>query len=184
MKWSEMKTGWKIQHQPSSLRLLGSSLLTHFPRSFPILLFLTRGRSRCHLHCQDCVRSSPPLRYSVHRSSEYRGTSYKIIPVNDNIQLQMRCLVRTDLANSSSPGGISRSRQRIVWFALSPELSAMTPAMSRLLTVRSRWSKEVDSGRNSARAIAPAEVRWVEERNNRLRAVLRVKAVLSDWICE
>jgi len=75
-----------------------------------------------------------------------------------------------------------RSRQRIVWFALSPELRAMTPAMSRSFMVRSRCKSDVDSGRNSARAIAPADVIEVEERNKRLSAVFRVNAVRSDCI--
>jgi hypothetical protein len=59
----------------------------------------------------------------------------------------------------------------------------MTPAISKLLRVRSRWRRDVDSGRNSARAMAPAEVIEVEARNNLLRAVLSVKAVRKDWIC-
>lgn len=70
----------------------------------------------------------------------------------------------------------------MVWFALRPELSAITPAMSRSLLVRSRWRREVDSGRNSASAIAPAEVMDVDDRNKRFKAVFRVNAVLSDWI--
>lgn len=56
----------------------------------------------------------------------------------------------------------------------------MTPAMSRLLTVRSRCKSDVDSGRNSAKAMAPADVKDVDERNRRLRALLSVKAVLKD----
>lgn len=86
------------------------------------------------------------------------------------------------LANSSSPGGIFKSKHRITWFAFKPELSAMTPAMSILFIVRSRCNNEVDSGRNSARAIAPAVVIDVDDRNNRFNAPLRVKAVRSDWI--
>lgn len=46
--------------------------------------------------------------------------------------------------------------------------------------MRSRWRREVDSGRNSASAIAPAEVIDVEDKNKRFNAVFRVKAVLSD----
>ena len=91
---------------------------------------------------------------------------------------------QTHRANSSSPGGIFKSKQRIVRFAFSPELRAMTPAISILFSVRSRCKSEVDSGRNSARAIAPAEVIEVEERKRRLRAVLRVNAVRRDWIYE
>lgn len=68
----------------------------------------------------------------------------------------------------------------MVWFALSPELSAITPAISKLLIVRSRCSNDVDSGRNSARAMAPADVICVDERNNRFNAVLSVNAVLND----
>jgi len=56
----------------------------------------------------------------------------------------------------------------------------MTPAMSRSFIVRSRWSSEVDSGRNSASAIAPAEVIEVDDKNSRFRAVFRVNAVRSD----
>ena len=51
-----------------------------------------------------------------------------------------------------------------------------------LFTVRSRCKREADSGRNSARAMAPAEVSWVDERKRRLRAVLSVNAVRNDWI--
>jgi hypothetical protein len=41
----------------------------------------------------------------------------------------------------------------------------------------------VDSGRNSAREMAPADVRLVEERNRRFNEVLSVNAVRRDWIC-
>jgi hypothetical protein len=75
-----------------------------------------------------------------------------------------------------------RSRHRITKFALRPPLRAMTPAKSKLFCVRSRCSKELDSGKNSARAMAPAEDNCVEDKNNRLRALLRVKAVRSDCI--
>lgn len=75
-----------------------------------------------------------------------------------------------------------RSRHRIVWLAFKPELRAITPAMSRLFSVRSRWRRDVDSGRNSANAIAPADVIEVEERNRRLSAVLSVNAVRRDCI--
>ena len=54
--------------------------------------------------------------------------------------------------------------------------------MSILFIVRSRCNSEVDSGRNSARAIAPADDMDVDDRNNRFSAVLRVKAVRRDWI--
>lgn len=40
----------------------------------------------------------------------------------------------------------------------------------------------MDSGRNSARAIAPADVMPVDERNNRFSASFKVNAVRSDWI--
>lgn len=73
-----------------------------------------------------------------------------------------------------------RSRQRITWFALRPELSAITPAMSILFVVRSRCNNDADSGRNSARAMAPAEVMEVEDRNRRFKALFRVNAVLRD----
>lgn len=42
----------------------------------------------------------------------------------------------------------------------------------------------MDSGRNSASAIAPAEVRCVDERKSLLREVLSVNAVRRDWICK
>ena len=70
----------------------------------------------------------------------------------------------------------------MMWLAFRPLLSAMTPARSMLFTVRSRCRREADSGRNSARAMAAAEVSWVEERKRRLRAVLSVNAVRNDWI--
>src|ERR1700722_11522570 len=54
--------------------------------------------------------------------------------------------------------------------------------MSKLFMVRSRCNNDVDSGRNSARAIAPSEIIEVDDRNNRLSAVLRVHAVRNDWI--
>lgn len=66
--------------------------------------------------------------------------------------------------------------------ALRPELRAMTPAISKLLSVRSRCKRDVDSGRNSASAIAPAAVREVDERKSRFRAVFNVNAVRNDWI--
>jgi len=68
----------------------------------------------------------------------------------------------------------------MTWFAFNPELSAITPAMSMLFVVRSRCSKEVDSGRNSAKAMAPADVMDVDDRNSRFRAVFKVKAVRRD----
>lgn len=77
-----------------------------------------------------------------------------------------------------------RSKHLITWFDFNPELSAITPAKSSWFIVRSRWSNDVDSGRNSARAIAPAEVIEVEERKSRLRAVFSVKAVRKDWTCD
>jgi len=89
---------------------------------------------------------------------------------------------KTDLANSSSPRGIFRSRQRMTWFTLRPELSAMMPAISRSFVVRSRWGKDVDLERNSVSAIAPAEVIEVDDKNSRFRAVFSVNAVQSDWI--
>lgn len=48
--------------------------------------------------------------------------------------------------------------------------------------VKSRWRSDIDSGRNSARAIAPGEVRCVEDRKRRLRELFKVKAVRRDWI--
>lgn len=90
------------------------------------------------------------------------------------------CREKTDRANSSSPGGMFKSKQRITWFAFKPELRAITPAISISLFVRSRWRSEVDSGRNSANAIAPADVIEVDDKNKRLSAVLRVNAVRRD----
>jgi hypothetical protein len=91
-------------------------------------------------------------------------------------------VTQTHRANSSSPGGMFKSRQRIVWLALRPELIAMTPAISSSFIVRSRCKSDVDSGKNSARAIAPADVIEVEERNKRLSAVFKVNAVRNDCI--
>lgn len=88
----------------------------------------------------------------------------------------------TDLAYFSSPGGIFRSKHLMMWLLFSPELRAITPARSSALFVRSRCRSDVDSGRNSASAIAPAELRCVEERKRRLRELLSVNAVLRDWI--
>lgn len=59
----------------------------------------------------------------------------------------------------------------------------MTPANSKLLFVKSKCNNDVDSGRNSARAMAPAELRDVPVRKRRFREVLRVNAVRRDWIC-
>jgi hypothetical protein len=56
----------------------------------------------------------------------------------------------------------------------------MTPAKSSGFIVRSRWSNDTDSGRNSAKAIAPDDIRPVDDKNNRFSAVLRVKAVRRD----
>lgn len=56
----------------------------------------------------------------------------------------------------------------------------MTPARSKLFIVRSKWSSDVDSGKNSASAIAPAEVMDVDDRNKRFNASFKVNAVLSD----
>jgi hypothetical protein len=73
-----------------------------------------------------------------------------------------------------------KSKHRMVWFALSPELRAITPAISRLLSVRSRCKRDVDSGRNSANAMAPADVREVDARKSRFKAVFNVNAVRND----
>ena len=70
----------------------------------------------------------------------------------------------------------------MTWLAFKPELSAITPARSNEFIVKSRCKSDVDSGRNSANAIAPAEVMEVEDRKRRLSAVLSVNAVRSDWI--
>ena len=68
----------------------------------------------------------------------------------------------------------------MTWLAFNPELRAMTPAISSEFIVKSRCSNDVDSGRNSANAMAPAEVMEVEDRKRRLSAVLSVNAVRSD----
>lgn len=83
-------------------------------------------------------------------------------------------------AISSSAGGIFKSKQRIVWFAFSPELNAITPAKSSVFIVRSRCNNDVDSGRNSANAIAPADANDVDDRNNRFSALFNVNAVRRD----
>ena len=87
---------------------------------------------------------------------------------------------KTDRANSSSPGGIFTSKHLMTWLAFNPELRAMTPAISSEFIVKSRCSSDVDSGRNSANAMAPAEVMEVDDRKRRLSAVLSVNAVRSD----
>lgn len=61
--------------------------------------------------------------------------------------------------------------------------SAHTPARSNSFLVKSRCNNERDSGRNSASAMAPGEVRPVEERKSRLREELSVNAVRSEVIC-
>lgn len=72
----------------------------------------------------------------------------------------------------------------MTWFAFKPELRAITPAISKLFIVKSRWRSDVDSGRNSARAMAPADVSEVEDKKSRFKAVFRVNAVRRDWIWE
>ena len=74
------------------------------------------------------------------------------------------------------------SKHLITWLAFKPELRAIRPAISNEFIVKSRWSNDVDSGRNSANAMAPAEFIEVDDRKRRLRAVLSVNAVRSDWI--
>ena len=56
----------------------------------------------------------------------------------------------------------------------------MTPAISNEFIVKSRCNSDVDSGRNSANAMAPAEVMEVDDRKRRLSAVLSVNAVRRD----
>jgi hypothetical protein len=80
-------------------------------------------------------------------------------------------------ARSGLFGGMERSRQRRIVLDFNPEYRASIPAISSGLEVRSRWSREWDSGRNSASAMAPSGWRLVSERNRRLREVLTVKAV-------
>lgn len=76
-----------------------------------------------------------------------------------------------------------KSKHLITWFDFSPWLRAITPASSRLFEVRSRCNSEFDSGKNSARQIAPAEVMPVDDRNSLFNALLSVNAVRSAWIC-
>lgn len=71
----------------------------------------------------------------------------------------------------------------MTWLAFNPELRANTPAKSRLFMVRSKCKSDVDSGRNSANAMAPAEFSEVEDKKSRLRALFNVKAVRRDWTC-
>ena len=68
----------------------------------------------------------------------------------------------------------------MTWLAFNPELRAITPARSRLFMVRSRCRSDVDSGRNSANAIAPAGLNEVDDRKRRLRALFNVNAVRRD----
>ena len=49
-----------------------------------------------------------------------------------------------------------------------------------LFNVRSKCSRDVDSGRNSAKAMAPVELRLVDDKNKRFRALFSVKAVRND----
>ena len=56
----------------------------------------------------------------------------------------------------------------------------MIAAMSKLLSVRSRWSNEFDSGKKFASAMAPGDVRLVEDRNRRLRVLCNVRAVQGE----
>jgi len=86
--------------------------------------------------------------------------------------MQETSKTKTYRANSSSPGRKFKSKHSVVRFAFNPELRAITPAISKLFMVRSRCNNDVDSGRNSARAIAPSEVIEVDDKSNRLSAVL------------
>lgn len=70
-----------------------------------------------------------------------------------------------------------RSRHRSVVFILTDTDNARAPAMSiSKLPVKSRWSRDLASGTNSASAIAPSEVRSVELRKTRLMFELTVIA--------
>lgn len=60
--------------------------------------------------------------------------------------------------------------------------NAITPARSKWFCVKSKCNRLVDSGKNSASMIAPADVNEVPDKKSRRRAVLRVKAVLSEVI--
>ena len=141
------------------------------PRPFPTrkgpLLSLHPLSPPAHSPWYTRARPAPP-RPALSPSSVYLTHVFKIS--------------RRMLANWSSSGGMLRARQCMTWFALRPLLSAMTPARSMLFTVRSRCTREADPERNSASAMAPAEVSCVEERKRRLRAVLSVNAVRNDWI--
>jgi hypothetical protein len=63
-----------------------------------------------------------------------------------------------------------------------PPLNAITAAKSKGLSVKSRWSRLVDSGKNSASAMAAAEASPVDDKNSRLREEFKVKAVRKDVI--
>jgi len=73
-----------------------------------------------------------------------------------------------------------RSKHRIISFALRPLDRAITPAKSSVFCFESKCRRPVDSGENSASVMAAADVRDVLERNSRLRAVFKVKAVRKE----
>lgn len=75
------------------------------------------------------------------------------------------------------------SRHRMRWLFFRPEERARIPATSRGFDVRSRCSRDLDSGKNSASAMAPFDVRPVSERKSRLSDVLTVNAVRSADTC-
>ena len=159
----------------------------------PYLLLLAQSNRLCKFavlnHAPDTFPTSPPTFTSLHSpgslfsisdaSVEYFST-HPLRKLIHKDRLACRSHDPTYRANSSSPGGMFRSKHRMMWFAFNPELSAITPAMSMLFMVRSRCSKEVDSGRNSAKAMAPADVMDVDDKKSRFRAVFRVKAVRRD----
>ena len=75
-------------------------------------------------------------------------------------------------------GGMERSRHRIRLFDLRPTDKARIPAVSTSgLAVRSRWSRDFVSGKNSAREMAPSVVRPVSDRKRRFNEVLTVNVV-------
>jgi hypothetical protein len=60
----------------------------------------------------------------------------------------------TDRGNPSSPDEIFTSKHLMTWLAYNPELRAMTSAISSAFIVKSRCNSDMNSGRNSANAMA------------------------------
>ena len=121
-------------------------------------LLLTQSNRLCKFavlsHVPDTIPTSTPTFTSLQSPRSFFSVSDAGIdsthPLRKLINKDAWCRSHdpTHRANSSSPG-MFKSKHRMMWFAFNSELSAITPAMSMLFIVRSRCSKEVDSGRNT-----------------------------------